>query len=1034
MDAESGVLANDVGTGGGAAPLFPAVLVESTSNGTLVFEEDGSFVFTPDADFHGEDGFRYRVVDAVGTSFEEDVTLTVLPVDDAPVAAADAYETSEDTTLTVDAGNGVLVNDADPDGDPLASSLVDGPAHGSVSLAADGSFDYTPDADFHGTDSFTYRAEDPGGLTSIATVELTVASVNDAPRAVADPYTAAEDTTLAVTASFGLLVNDTDVEGDTLVSRLVAGPSHGTVDVAADGSFLYTPDANFHGVDSFTYRAEDPDGLASTATVELTVSSVDDPPAAAEDGYVLDEDTPLVVAAAEGLLANDIDPDGDAIAASLVSGPDHGTVQVGTDGSFEYTPDADFNGTDRFRYRVVDETGLASEADVTLRVLPVNDTPTAQGEAYGTAEDVRLAVGSSAGLLVNDSDVEGDALVSRLVTEAEHGSVNLAADGSFFYTPDADFHGVDSFTYRAEDPGGRISIATVELTVSSVNDAPEAVADEYDAAEDTPLVVGAAEGLLTNDSDVDGDALAASLVTGPDHGTVVVGADGSFEYTPDADFNGVDSFVYRAVDGFGAASEAQVSLTVAAAPDAPEAAADAYGTLKNTTLSVVGERGVLVNDADGDGDALRSTLVTDAAHGSVNLAADGSFVYTPDSNFEGDDSFTYRAEDPGGRTSTATVQLRVSAVNGPPEAEADEHNATEDTPLLVTAAGGLLANDADPDGDALVASLVTGPDHGTVEVGPDGSFEYTPDADFNGEDRFRYRVADVFDAASEAEVTLTVAAVNDAPRAEPLADLDGLDGEAVALEFATAFEEVDGDALTFRAAGLPAGLTMDADTGRVSGVIDRAASAGGTHAVVLTAEDSTGASTDSGFSWRVTNPAPVAVDDVAETSAGVAMEADVMLNDSDPDGDAIRVTSAVAQFGGVEVLASGQLRYSPAGGFVGVDSVNYVMADADGAEASAVLRVTVAAAGPVDPLPPRNPADPGEPSAPVNPTAREQSVIHGRDDLRRHDRRRTGDATTRIGRHARRFHPAAGGPAGAGRSKRSSSCRRSRACSWAFGR
>ena len=223
------------------------------------------------------------------------------PVNDAPVADGDTFTTNEDTPLT---GN-VLANDTDIDGDALTASLVDGPAHGTLALNANGTFTYTPSANYIGADSFTYTASDGTVTSSIATVSITVSPVNDAPVANDDTFTTNEDTPLAG----NVLTNDTDIDADTLTASLVDGPTHGTLTLNANGSFTYTPNGNYSGADSFTYTATDGTVTSSIATVTITVSPVNDAPVANGDTFTTNEDTPL----AGNVLTNDTDIDADAV-------------------------------------------------------------------------------------------------------------------------------------------------------------------------------------------------------------------------------------------------------------------------------------------------------------------------------------------------------------------------------------------------------------------------------------------------------------------------------------------------------------------------------------------------------------------------------------------------------------------------------------------------------------------------------------------------------------------------------------------------
>src|SRR5207237_31184 len=197
---------------------------------------------------------------------------------DAQAATNDADTTNEDTALNVAAAD-VLGNDSDVDGDALTAILVSSPAHGSVTLNANGSVTYTPAANFNGGDSFTYKANDGTVDSNVATVSITVAAVNDAPVAVNDSYTPTEDTALPI-ARPGDRGNDTDVDGKPLTATVVTLPTRRTSDLNANGSVTYTPAANFNGSDSFTYKANDGTADSNVATVSITVAAVNDAPVA----------------------------------------------------------------------------------------------------------------------------------------------------------------------------------------------------------------------------------------------------------------------------------------------------------------------------------------------------------------------------------------------------------------------------------------------------------------------------------------------------------------------------------------------------------------------------------------------------------------------------------------------------------------------------------------------------------------------------------------------------------------------------------
>jgi VCBS repeat-containing protein len=221
----------------------------------------------------------YQVSDGLGGTDTATLTITVTGDNDAPVAAGNSYTTAEDTPLVI-AAPGVLGNDSDADADALNALLVSGPAHGSLTLNSDGSFTYTPVANYAGADAFTYNVTDGTFTTGPISVALTVTPVNDPPAGTADgaggSYTIGEDGTLTVPAGTGVLTNDSDTDGDPLTAVLVTGPAHGTLTLNPDGSFSYTPVANYAGADSFVYRASDGVNQSGTATVSITVTGTPD--------------------------------------------------------------------------------------------------------------------------------------------------------------------------------------------------------------------------------------------------------------------------------------------------------------------------------------------------------------------------------------------------------------------------------------------------------------------------------------------------------------------------------------------------------------------------------------------------------------------------------------------------------------------------------------------------------------------------------------------------------------------------------------
>jgi hypothetical protein len=751
-----GVLANDTAADG---LTLSAAVVSGPAHGTLALGADGSLNYVPSADFNGSDSFTYAATDSAGDSATATATITVSPVNDKPTAGNDAFTTNEDTTLTVDAAGGLLANDSDVDGDPLTPTVTLQPVHGTVVVNPDGSFSYTPNANYNGLDGFSYLVSDGTTTSDVASATITVSPTNDLPVSVNDEFSTDEDTPLTLAAP-GVLANDTDVDGDALSSILVNPPQHGGVTLGPDGGLVYTPDANFNGVDGFSYKANDGSAESDAAAVTLNVAPVNDAPSSAADAYASDEDTPLTIDAASGVLTNDSDVDGDPIAATLVAGPANGTVTLNADGSFSYLPNANFNGSDSFTYAAGDGSLSSAETTVSLTVNPTNDPPAATSDSYHTDEDTPLTIDAAAGVLANDSDPDGDALSAIIVGGPSNGTVTLNPDGSFNYVPSANFNGSDSFTYQASDGTVTTDPTTVSIGVCPVNDAPTSADDAYALDQGTTLTVDATTGVLANDSDIDGDPLSASVISGPANGSLTLNANGSFSYAPSASFSGTDSFVYAAGDG-SATSQSTVTLTVNPVAQSPLAAIDNYSTGEDVPLAVGADRGVLANDFNPSGGAMTAQVVTGPAHGTLSMNPDGSFSFAPETNYHGGDSFTYKAVS-NGQEMVSAANIVIEPLNDAPTAIDDEFTipAPSGQPA---AANNVIANDSDIDGDPLTSNPVSGPAHGTLTLNPDGTFNYTPQDGFSGDDAFRYQVFDGKANSNVAMVTLHVPGSSQAP-------------------------------------------------------------------------------------------------------------------------------------------------------------------------------------------------------------------------------------------------------------------------------
>jgi len=408
---------------------------------------------------------------------------------------------------------------------------------------------------------YTVTMTTPLGPGTEATAEFSLTNVPPAPIAAADgPFTTAEDTPLTIAAP-GLLANDSDPSGTPITAQVVNPlPAKGVLQLDPNGGFVYTPNPNVNGSDTFRYRAWNGTSGSGTITVTVNISAAADPPVVVNRSFSVNEDVMLSVAAT-GVLLGATDPDGaTTFTAQLLQQAAHGVVTLSANGSFTYMPAPNFNGADSFTFTATDATGQVSlPGTITIDVAPVYDPPVAVGDSYATSEDVALAV-AAPGVLANDTFNPG-AQVSIAIVPA-HGTVTVMSDGSFVYTPNGNYHGTDSFGYDIIEGEGNVR-GTVSILVTPANDPPAATDDGYSTIAGAPVSV-AANGVIGNDSDVDGDALTVSIATPPDHGSVKLNADGSFFYTPALNFAGGDAFTYTLSDGTASAT-GTVSIFVAPA-------------------------------------------------------------------------------------------------------------------------------------------------------------------------------------------------------------------------------------------------------------------------------------------------------------------------------------------------------------------------------------------------------------------------------------------------------------------------------------
>ena len=909
--AAPGVLSNDTDADGDA---LTAIQVSGASNGLVVFNSNGSFVYTPNANFNGSDSFTYKVNDGKADSPIATVHFTVTSSNDKPDAVDDNKSLAEDDPNTV---IDVLANDIDVDGDVLVVDSIGSAAHGTASLIG-GVVSYQPNLNYHGSDNFTYTISDGHGGSDTATVYITVTSVNDKPDAVDDNKTLAEDDPATI---IDVLANDTDTDGDTLVVDSIGSAVHGTASLIG-GVVSYQPNLNYHGSDSFTYTISDGHGGTDTATVHITVTSVNDKPDAVDDNMTLAEDDPATII---DVLANDTDVDGDTLVVIGVGTAGYGTTSL-VGGVVSYQPDPNYHGAESFTYTISDGHGGTDTATVYITVTSSNDKPDAVDDNKTLAEDDPATI---IDVLANDTDVDGDTLVVDSIGSAGHGTASLIG-GVVSYQPILNYNGSDSFTYTISDGHGGTDTATVYITVTSGNDKPDAVDDNKTLAEDDPDTI---IDVLANDTDIDGDILTVVSVGLAAHG-IVTNYGVSVSYQPDPNYHGADDFTYTISDGHGGTDTATVYITVTSSNDKPDAVDDNKTLAEDDPDTIID---VLANDIDVDGDVLVVDSIGSAAHGTATLIG-GVVSYQPTADFNGSDSFTYTISDGNGGSDTATVHITVTSGNDKPDAVDDNKTLAEDDPDTII---DVLANDTDIDGDILMVDSIGSAAHGTASL-IGGVVRYQPSLNYHGADSFIYSISDGHGGTDTATVHITVTSVNDKPDAVDDNKTLAEDDPNTVIDVLANDIDVDGDTLEVTGVGLAGHGTATLIGGVVS--YQPTADFNGSDSFTYTISDGHGGTDTATVYITVTsgNDKPDAVDDnktLAEDDPDTII--DVLANDTDIDGDTLHVASiGLATYGTVS-LVGGVVSYQPYADFNGSDSFTYTISDGHGGSDTATVHITV---------------------------------------------------------------------------------------------
>ena len=724
--------------------------------GSFSVQSSGTFTYVHDGSETTTDSFTYDLTDTFNPAVTVAVTINVTPTNDCPTIVTplnDVTVQEDDPDTLID------LNTIFDDVDSAMSYTVSTTNTSLVSTtlsAATLTLDYQNNQS--GSATITVFVDDNAGCTSVQdSFLLTVTTVNDPPVANPESLFVFEAGTVTSTtmSNTSLLDNDTDAESLTLTATLVSTPTHGTLNLNADGTFSYVHDGSETTTDSFTYQAFDGMDYSNTTTVTINIQPVNDCPTVTDPNpmnWTWGEDSSLG-GYSFNYGTNLLDPDNTAFTYT-VTYTNSTVVSITETSAGNYLvssyPNEYGSATGTF---TITDIGGGGGCTIThgfiANVTPINDCPTLDNPVA----DVTAAQEDDPDLWIDIRNTFSDIESSTLTYSATSMDPNLIAVSTTSTSLVIDFQdnafGSTSIVLTTSDGDMNCTVDDLlAVTVLSVNDVPNAQPDVISLTSGSTVNVlndGVTNSVLANDTEDDGDSFTAELVNNVVNGTLSLQANGNFTYTHDGSATTTDSFTYRGRDSAFNAPGNTTTVTIYI-NNPPVGGADSLAVMEAGTTSVTtnGNNSLLFNDNDVDGDALTAVKITDPTNGTVVINSNGTFSYTHDGSNMLSDSFTYSPNDGKINGAPVTVSITVTGTNDPPVAG----NDTIIVPLGGTATTldngdtSLIANDSDPDGDTVSATLVTTPNFGTVQLNPGGTFSYVQNGTVNNGDSFTYKIND----------------------------------------------------------------------------------------------------------------------------------------------------------------------------------------------------------------------------------------------------------------------------------------------------
>ncbi len=726
----SNALLNDIKLGKLKMKTTP---ITQPQNGSISFNINGDFSYTPNNGFVGLDSTQYEVCDEVNNCAK---TWIYFNVKNAAILANNDYKL---LTYNTSGSGSLILNDIPSTGITIKTNAIKNAQNGTATINADGTYNYTPNNGFYGTDSLQYEICNGANVCSRAWLYISVLNPK-APYAIRDYNTTLSGVSVNGNALSNDIIATADAAGAVLWANttFITNTKNGTMTIAANGAYTYTPNGGFVGKDSAQYEVCNGVNICKNEWIVITVNGANAGVLAVRDV----QNTSMNMAVSGNVLTNDIPSTGLTVKLTSLTQPLHGSINISTSGAYTYTPASGYVGKDSIQYEACNSSNVCSKAWLVINTTGPN--PLAVRDVY--AGNINNNIQGN--LLTNDTPSGGLTLNINLLSNPKKGGVSISSNGLFTYTPSNGFVGKDSLQYEVTNGNGVKSSAWAVFTVTGP--APLAVRDTFTGAMNAPITGN----ILSNDTPTGGVQVIISPFPTPLRGSLTLSSNGAFTYTPINGYVGKDSIQYEITDANGLKSKAWAVFTVTGA--SVQAVRDTYVGSVNSPIT----GNVLTNDTPTGGVTVIINPFPTPKNGSLTMSTNGGFSYTPSNGYVGKDSIQYEITDANGMKSKAYA---VFTVNGPnPVAQNDVVTTPKGSPITKN----VLTNDTPTGGVTINTTPKTQPKNGTASIAPNGNIQYTPNPNFVGKDSVQYEISDPNGLKSTAwlvvEVTSPVV-INKAP-------------------------------------------------------------------------------------------------------------------------------------------------------------------------------------------------------------------------------------------------------------------------------